>query len=933
LLRSVLLKSALRAIACLIAFSMMLEPPVWAAQPVNSAAGQAFGQSIMPGAGGVPTDLGGGSYSLPGTGGVTIGASDLIPSNGQASTLQNAYGNNAAVISNANSSATAASTDPSAWGEAYRTLGGSVTSSSHPNLANDPIFNGTDQALTSVFDGTFNGCTQTQVSNSATVNHVPDIRHCVKPRTTHEICTIDHPAATALPSTAQCDPATFQSYTVTWTANAYAPPNCSFGASGIVQQVPHKITVSCTSNKKLRYDITANSNIYSSVLLGYLIGSYRDIYLGYYDNCNPATGQCISHPASGTTPLGSFGIGGHFFTQNTTNPARPTFTFELLTSTYSNLYFFYFNSRCRQQTRRDYYVTGTASMGRVTDTLNNRITDSQWSPASCIAIAKGIDQGTVHGSYTCTMNPAGQNGCYTIGASQVCPSDLNAPPVNVPATCGTVTVDYYPSVTTQDTCTQYETNPDCSFVSSAAIPGSEFTPGGAPGAYDVTYDCGYNVTVPAPPSNVTVSCPGMVDCADGSCITTNPESNPNFGQAASYLQSAATLQQDGQCDPVTGTCTVFPGTDLFCKDWEIFNNTIKNCCAQSVPVPDMTSYINMVRKMNAMENAVMMINKGSGMFGAWAEINNAIANQWDSLGNTVSQAFDTITQPITNAWESIAGTSSTNVAANGAGQITDAAAQGFMDQMMAAITQKTAEFVKNTFGNGAVDLLFAPAAGGGTASGALAAGQQVVPNPAITATLDWIMLAYTIYQLAVILINLIFKCDDPQFEYLMKKQLKTCHVVGMACANYVCVIPNPFGGCILGYCGRYEEHGCCFNSPLSRIIQEQVRPQLGMGWGATLTPNCSGLSLTQLQNVNWANVDLSEWEAILVQTGNWPTNGTLTTSSVTGAGSNFDVGGQPAGATIGTRQDLKTRTQNRLNTNDTNQIRNSVNQGMWGVVR
>jgi len=561
------------------------------------------------------------------------------------------------------------------------------------------------------------------------------------------------------------------------------------------------------------------------------------------------------------------------------------------------------------------------------------LTNGGWkeSISGCIKAANQVQAGKVPGTVQC-LNPNPPQACVTVpGGAQACNASLPPSPIQgIDANCLKVSVKVTPKTT--NTCLQYAQDPKCVKQSSKCI---HKTPQGTCDAWDVTYDCGTNQMVPKPGKSKMV-CPGAANCADGSCVSTTPESNNSFGQAASYLQAAAQMQSDGKCNVATGDCTVFPGKDLLCKDYEFFGNTLKNCCAESVPAPDLGSYIDMVIQMNSLDNAIMAINKGSGMFGTWANIHNAVSTQWTSFSNTVSGAFDSITGTLSNAWETIVHTSSKQVASAatkmGAKTATKAVGKSMIAQMQAALTQKVATFVMKNFGTKAVNLLFAPASGSGTASAALASGQQVVLNPAISAALGWIMLAYTIYQITMLLINLIFRCTKPQFEYLMKKKMKVCHVVGMACAHYVCVVSNPFGGgCALGYCARYDEHGCCFDSPLARIIQEQVRPQLGMGWGPVLAPNCSGISLKQLQNVDWSKVDLSEWEAILTSTGHMPTNNTLNVKNVTGAGSHYDVGAQSP--TLGTSPDLITRTKDKLTNKNLNQIRNNVQQGIWNTVR
>ena len=56
---------------------------------------------------------------------------------------------------------------------------------------------------------------------------------------------------------------------------------------------------------------------------------------------------------------------------------------------------------------------------------------------------------------------------------------------------------------------------------------------------------------------------------------------------------------------------------------------------------------------------------------------------------------------------------------------------------------------------------------------------------------------------------------------------------------------------------------CCFNSPLSRILQVQIRQQLNLGWGSAEQPDCSGVTPETLQAVDWNRIDLSEWLALL----------------------------------------------------------------------
>ena len=59
---------------------------------------------------------------------------------------------------------------------------------------------------------------------------------------------------------------------------------------------------------------------------------------------------------------------------------------------------------------------------------------------------------------------------------------------------------------------------------------------------------------------------------------------------------------------------------------------------------------------------------------------------------------------------------------------------------------------------------------------------------------------------------------------------------------------------------------CCFNSRLSRILNEQGRAQIGRGWGSATRPDCGGFTLDQLQTLDFSRMDLSEFFAEIAPT-------------------------------------------------------------------
>ena len=108
--------------------------------------------------------------------------------------------------------------------------------------------------------------------------------------------------------------------------------------------------------------------------------------------------------------------------------------------------------------------------------------------------------------------------------------------------------------------------------------------------------------------------------------------------------------------------------------------------------------------------------------------------------------------------------------------------------------------------------------------------------------------AYAAYEAGKMVEAYAFQCDDSAMTIAIARKQKRAHKLGSYCAEEV------GGGCYVS-----ERVFCVFPSILGRVMQEQIRPQLEMGWGSPKDPNCSGVTLEQLAEVNWDEVDLSEW--------------------------------------------------------------------------
>jgi conjugal transfer mating pair stabilization protein TraN len=137
--------------------------------------------------------------------------------------------------------------------------------------------------------------------------------------------------------------------------------------------------------------------------------------------------------------------------------------------------------------------------------------------------------------------------------------------------------------------------------------------------------------------------------------------------------------------------------------------------------------------------------------------------------------------------------------------------------------------------------------GGSSALAGLVAGelsvelfvQALVPGP------------WTIAILAIQLSGLL-ECEQAEQILAMKRDNRLCHGVGSYCSARVPVLRT---------CIETTQSYCCFNSRLARILNEQGRAQLGRGWGEPQSPDCSGFTLAQLQALDLARMDLSEFYA------------------------------------------------------------------------
>lgn len=496
------------------------------------------------------------------------------------------------------------------------------------------------------------------------------------------------------------------------------------------------------------------------------------------------------------------------------------------------------------------------------------------------------------------------NGCATINGVLICQNDLVDPPIpgiskfcksaTVVANCGT-------EEGVNNTCKQLE-NASCNFIKSQCLTGSEGSTSGCWQATEV-WDCGKDVTVGTSTSHDEYTCPGGVQCINGTCLTPTSTPSGDFATAAAMLQAATYAQNELSCGNADGTsnndpasCQIFKGEAVTCKTamggWV-------DCCNQPVGV-SWLQYLQLTYYTLKVADAVSVkagiFEQGKGLF--------------DMGSDLASNALDAITKPAVSAFDSLTGGAGSEVAA----KISDMGISQAIDEGISYLTKQAAQWTLDTFGASVTNAIFEAGASAGVSEGSSAVGADgaLTASTQISSTLvsavSVVGYAYMAYQIANILVNIIWACTQDEFKLAVKKETKLAVFVDSWCQTKV-----------LGQCIEKRSSYCTFNSQIGRIIQEQGRQQLGISWGNDpKNPDCRGLTLTEFGQIDFTKIDLSEWIGSLNEAGLLPTTDSVDIDSITGKGSVLNVNGD--------RQNTLERFQNGVDGVDVKGTKDSLEE-------
>ena len=87
-------------------------------------------------------------------------------------------------------------------------------------------------------------------------------------------------------------------------------------------------------------------------------------------------------------------------------------------------------------------------------------------------------------------------------------------------------------------------------------------------------------------------------------------------------------------------------------------------------------------------------------------------------------------------------------------------------------------------------------------------------------------------------------CSASERELAEERNAGNTHYLGKYCSKRT----------LFGVCVRRSRAWCVFGSKLGRILQQQGRSQLGIGWGS-----CRGFTVAEIEGIDFARLDLSEF--------------------------------------------------------------------------
>ena len=805
------------------------------------------------------------------------------------------YGNDASFGNNVNTGVSALTTGTSIHAQAYQTLLSSNTSM--PDMSGDPIWTTSDNVYTqqtSQINDLFTGCSKTTtISQNACSVHVPDYQTCLKTLQS-ETCTVSRT----------------DTYTpvITMKSGNGSVSSCGPGCTRLWVGYSGTLGAQADGCASYYYSFSASFNVLrpdaiSSVVLKQAV--YDDYVMAYVNGTHVFTGSTgwggacdlgqtwVNYPNTNLTSyfqaggvvtvrldvlVGNLGDGNMWIEVH----GLPDVTDTLID----------YPAGCRQRLFASWPPTNmTAPAWTSSGSVNDKASTQWWQCANGVTSVTMGSQTWSEAQISPYLQPLFPGAPATPSAPICMAAQLRSPgAISLPCFTDVNGYQQCPQVTfntsAHTSCDSIAANTQCAWVSEQCASGAVNPITGTCMQFIESYDCGMSAPGPCDQTNSgeQTVCNSQIRCMGGECVNQATESNQDFIKAATAQQLLNQAQQKNGCNAAGGDCTLFGGQGMECQMADLSILGSVDCC--NMPLSgSWIQYMELAAKTwylaDTSVEAYSIANNGALLteqVGAWNLVTTDTVLQ-APIG-TATQTYEAITQSFTSMYDSVVTTFG--------GDVTSelGAVSSFLTDIQQQAIQEMSVWVMDNFGVQAGEALFSYS----TQPTADAAGNMISEGTAtgmsdmLASIINVVGIIYAIYQIAKMVVQLIFACTQDEAKLNMLKEQKLCTYAGEI-GSY-CSANTIFG------CVARKEAYCCFSSPFARIFQQQARPQLGMSFGDPKNPSCNGLSINQIGTLNFNEMDFSEWINMMKISGGLPIDsatantmysvGTITASPMTG---------------------------------------------------
>ncbi len=871
----------------------------------QAAEGQTFGTGLMTG------------YSIPSvnssTGEMTLTngavAGQKVQQNelfqeiqpGSMDGISASYGDAATLGTQVNNDLGSLTTGTSTHAYAYQTLMGANTAM--PNIYNDPIWKTSDDIYSlksSLINDLFNGCDKkTSFSETSCPIHMEDLKTCKKTFKT-ESCKVNR-VITPIPDTSK----PVQKVSVSNASEVF------FNDTALPDEISMQVGNPWNGWNQgdgcwyESYTLTINvvdaTRLISAKLTQVIGDGGAQVIIDGTVIWNLAGGGCLDIDPWSFSPNidilpyltpGQHTITFTIFSDDDSTPDGGSY-FTIKKKPDFEESFIDYPAGCRARLFANGPPTGTTPSFISSGSLNDQASTDWWK---CTDAANS----RTFGSITITPDP------YAQYLQPILPDPPASPPAPICYAAetrvpGHITLPCFTDKDGYQVCPQYDynldehtncdeltSNPQCGYVGETCAAGAVNPVTGVCQEFIVTYDCGTDRAASCDQVNdgEKTICDSGIRCMGGECVDQKIESNKDFIRAATALQTLNQAQQSNGCDPSTGDCALFAGEPMECQMADLSILGQVDCCNMPIQgswIDYMWLATNTWELADTSVEAYSIAQNGAvltDMVGAWNMVSTGSVLQ--SPISAIADTWNAVTEPFTSLYDSVASMLGEEIGTNLG---IEAAKQ--------QVVQWMGEWVASIFGETAASTLLAATT---TTVGTVTTTTYSMAGSMLSSIITVVGIIYAIYQIAKMVVQLIFACTEEEVKLNMLKQQRLCTSageIGDYCSS------ETFFGCV----ARKEAY-CCFSSPFSRIFQQQARPQLGITFGDPKAPTCEGLPISKISQLDFDKMDFSEWIDMMKISNQLPVD-SLTADAM------YDKANITKGKLPNTQN---TNTQDRLNT-------------------